>query len=58
MAELGCCDRVMRNLSAINQMVDLQDNSRINALKAKKDAAMSHSARSKSVVMKEMEQTL
>lgn len=24
MAELGCCDRVMRNLSAINQMTDLK----------------------------------
>ena len=23
MSELGCCERVMRNLSAINQMVEL-----------------------------------
>ena len=30
MAELGCCDRVMRNLSVINQMVDLPDVKKIN----------------------------
>ena len=24
MAELGCCERVMRNLSAVNQMTDLK----------------------------------
>lgn len=29
MAELGCCDRVMRNLSVINQIVDLPDNKKI-----------------------------
>ena len=35
MAELGCCDRVMRNLSVINQMVDLPDIKKINSAKAK-----------------------
>ena len=24
MAELGCCDRIMRNLSVVNQMTELQ----------------------------------
>ena len=24
MSELGCCERIMRNLSALNQMTDLK----------------------------------
>ena len=60
MAELGCCDRVMRNLSAINQMVDLPDIKKIEQLKAKKEAifAPSNVNRSKTVALKDIENEL
>ena len=58
MAELGCCDRVMHNLSVINQLVDLPDLKKINALKAKKDAVYANGMRSKTVVLKNIEQDL
>lgn len=58
MAELGSCDRVMRNLSVINQLVDLPDLKKINALKAKKDAVYANGMRSKTVVLKNIEQDL
>ena len=58
MAELGCCDRVMRNLSVINQLVDLPDLKKINALMAKKDAVYANGLRSKTVVLKNIEHDL
>lgn len=58
MAELGSCERVMHNLSVINQLVDLPDLKKINALKAKKDAVYANGMRSKTVVLKNIEQDL
>ena len=58
MAELGCCDRIMHNLSVVNQLVDLPDLKKINALKAKKDAVYANGIRSKTVVLKNIEQDL
>ena len=58
MAELGSCDRIMNSLSVINQLVDLPDLKKINALKAKKDAVYANAMRSKTVVLKNIEQDL
>lgn len=58
MAELGCCDRVMRNLSVINQMVDLPDVKKINALRAQKEAIFAKGMRSKTVALKNIEENL
>ena len=45
----------MRNLSVINQLVDLPDLKKINALKAKKDAVYANGLRSKTVILKNIE---